>query len=208
MSFYANSILPHLIRHTMRGGRFAPYRRRVVGAALGRVLEVGIGSGENLPYYGAGVTELIGLEPSARLAAMTRRAAAGAAFDVHVIEASAERMPLDNHGVDTVVLTWTLCSIPDAPAALREIRRVLQREGRLLFVEHGRSPERGVGKLQDVLTPFWRRVAGGCHLNRSIDRLIAEAGFALEHLETGYMAGPRLLTYLYEGRARPTGSGR
>lgn len=203
MSFYSDTILPHLIRHTMRGGRFAPYRRRVVGQAVGRVLEVGIGAGENLSYYGAAVTEVIGLEPSARLARMSRKAAAAAAFEMRVIEARAEEMPLDNGGVDTVVMTWTLCSIPDAPAALREIRRVLQPDGRLLFVEHGGAPDRGIRWLQDRLTPLWRRLAGGCHLNRPIDRMIGRAGFAVERVETGYMAGPRLFTFLYEGRARP-----
>lgn len=201
MGFYSERVLPHLIRSAMRGERFAPYRQRNVARASGRVLEVGIGSGENLPLYTAAVTEVIGVEPSPRLAAMARESAARASYPVTVAEASAEQMPLDAGSIDTIVMTWTLCSIPDPGRALAEMRRVLKPEGRLLFVEHGLAPDRGVRFLQRRLTPLWKRLAGGCHLDRDTAALIANAGFEIDRLETGYMPGARLLSYIYEGCA-------
>jgi ubiquinone/menaquinone biosynthesis C-methylase UbiE len=145
---------------------------------------------------------VIGLEPSPKLIALARRAqraAAGAQF----IEGSAEEIPLKDGTIDTVVMTWTLCSIPDPSRALGEIRRVLKPGGRLLFAEHGRAPEPNVALWQDRLTPMWKRFAGGCHLNRAIGPLIEAAGFAFDRCETGYMRGPRPLTFMYEGSARP-----
>lgn len=162
MGFYSDRILPHLIRTTMRDERFAPYRRRNVALAVGRVLEVGIGSGENLPHYGATVAEVIGVEPAARLAAMATESAARTSVPVTVTTASAERLPLDAESIDTVVMTWTLCSIPDPTLALAEMRRVLRPGGRLLFVEHGLAPDCGVRFLQRRLTPGWKHLAGGC----------------------------------------------
>lgn len=120
-----------------------------------------------------------------------------------MIEGSAEAIPLENGSVDTVVTTWTLCSIPDAGRALREIYRVLNPAGRLLFVEHGRAPEPNVCWWQDHLTPVWKRLGGGCHLNRPIKMLIEDAGFRFERCETGYMRGPKPMTFMYEGSARP-----
>lgn len=134
---------------------------------------------------------------------MARRQAAGVAFPVELLEASAEAIPLDDHTADAVVTTWTLCTIPDPVRALREMQRILRPEGRLLFVEHGRSPDARVRAWQDRLTPVWRRLAGGCHLNRQIDALLAEGGFRIERLEPGYGMGPRPFAYLYRGVARP-----
>jgi ubiquinone/menaquinone biosynthesis C-methylase UbiE len=122
---------------------------------------------------------------------------------VELILGSAEAIPLDDESVDTVVMTWTGCSIPDITAGLAQLRRVLRPAGRLLFVEHGRAPELGVARWQDRLTPLWRRISGGCHLNRKIDVLIETAGFRFERLVTGYMTGPRPFTFMYEGSARP-----
>ncbi|MDO8542485.1 MAG: class I SAM-dependent methyltransferase [Opitutaceae bacterium] len=201
MGFYGERILPHLIKLTMRNRDLVPYRERVISAASGRVLEVGIGSGENLSRYGARVSEVVGLEPAARLATMARRAANGSAVPVTIIEAPGEMIPLDGQSIDTVVMTWTLCSIPDPAAALQEIRRVLKPEGHLLFVEHGLAPDERVRKWQHRLTPVWTRLAGGCHLDREMSSLIANAGFRIERLETGYMRGPRPLTFMYEGCA-------
>ena len=204
MGFYQDQIVPQLINLAMRHRKVAAYRGRVVPAAEGRVLEVGIGSGLNLPFYGPGVRQVIGLEPSPKLLAMARRAAGGEAGKVELIKGSAESIPLDRASVDTVVTTWTLCSIPDATAALVEMRRVLKPDGRLLFVEHGRAPEPNVVWWQDRLTPAWKRVGGGCHLNRAIADMIEGAGFAFDRLQTGYMrGGPRAVAFMYEGSARP-----
>lgn len=203
MGFYTERILPHLIRATMRRARFAPYRQRGVSAASGRVLEIGMGAGENLSWYGSGVIEVIGLEPSQSLAAMARAAAARAPVPVTVREASAEAIPLDAHSVDTVVMTWTLCSIADPHRALGEIRRVLKPDGRFHFVEHGLAPDRGVRFFQRSLTPLWKHLAGGCHLDRDMAALVGASGFRLAEVHTGYMPGPRPLSFMYEGCARP-----
>jgi ubiquinone/menaquinone biosynthesis C-methylase UbiE len=204
MGFYQDQIVPLLINLAMRNKKTLAYRRRVVPAAEGRVLEIGIGSGLNLPFYGPGVRQVIGLEPSPKLLAMARRAAGAPAGAVELLKGSAESIPLDRASVDTVVTTWTLCSIPDAAGALAEMRRVLKPGGRLLFVEHGRAPEPNVVWWQDRLTPAWKRVGGGCHLNRAIAEMIEGAGFGFDRLETGYMRGaPRAMAFMYEGSARP-----
>jgi ubiquinone/menaquinone biosynthesis C-methylase UbiE len=201
MAFYQNHILPHLIRLTMRGQHLTPYRERALAAAEGRVLEIGIGAGANLAFYGPNTRELVGLEPSPRLVEMARKAGERARLPIELVEASAERIPLDSHSVDTVVMTWTLCSISNPLAALREMRRVLKPEGRLLFVEHGLAPDARVRKWQHRLTPIWKHLAGGCHLDRAMDALIAKGGFQIVRLETGYMKGPKPMTFMYEGLA-------
>lgn len=201
MGIYTEHVLPHLIALAMRSGNFAPYRKRVASRAEGRVLEVGIGSGANLQFYSSRVREIVGLEPSGRLVAMARRAAADTQVVVSFVEASAEAMPLDPASFDTAVMTWTLCSVSDVDRALAEIRRVLKPNGRLLFVEHGLAPTERVRRWQNRLTPVWKRLAGGCHLNRAIGSLIAGAGFRVERLEIGYMRGPRPMAFIYEGSA-------
>jgi len=202
MSWYRRHILPHLVDLGMRQERLSAYRRRLLSDAEGRVLEIGVGSGLNLQFYGPATSELLALDPSPELLAMARKAAPAAPFPVAWLEASAEAIPLASHSVDTAVSTWTLCSVPDAARALAEIRRVLKPGGRLLFVEHGRAPDASVRWWQDQLTPLWKHVAGGCHLNRAAPDLVEAAGFRIERLETGYMPGPRPLTFMYEGRAR------
>lgn len=206
-SFYQGTILPCLIHAVMRHERLAPYRRRIAGEAAGRVLEIGAGSGLNLPFYTGRAHHVIGLDPSSPLLARAtdRRLVQAAAMgpSVALLRASAEAIPLDAKSVDTVVTTWTLCSVPNARSALLEARRILKPSGRLLFVEHGRSPDEAIRRWQDRLTPVWKHVAGGCHLNRPIDTLVEECGFHIERLTTDYMMGPRLLTFMYEGSARP-----
>jgi ubiquinone/menaquinone biosynthesis C-methylase UbiE len=202
MGFYQDQIVPSLINWSMRQKNLAAYRARIIPAAEGRVLEIGIGSGLNLPFYSRNVARIIGLEPSPRLLAMARRVERnGSNGSVEFIEGSAEAIPLQDANVDTVVTTWTLCSIPDALRALRDMRRVLRPGGRLLFVEHGRAPDPIIW-WQDRLIPAWKRLGGGCHLNRAIGTLIEGAGFRFDRLETGYMRGPKPMTFMYEGSAR------
>ncbi|MGH7058481.1 MAG: class I SAM-dependent methyltransferase [Acetobacteraceae bacterium] len=203
MGLYSQFVLPPLCHLAMRNRQLRPYRARTVGAARGRVLEVGAGSGLNLAYYRADVREVFALEPEAKLLGMARRAGRADGLAVRFLEASAEAIPLDRESIDTVVTTWTLCTIADAAAALGEMRRVLRPGGRLLFVEHGLAPEERVRRWQDRLTPAWRRIAGGCHLNRPVRAMIEDAGFRMERIETGYMRGPRPFTFLYQGSAAP-----
>jgi ubiquinone/menaquinone biosynthesis C-methylase UbiE len=203
MGFYQNQIVPLLINLAMRRRDLAAYRSRIVPAAEGRVLEIGIGSGLNLPFYSRHVEHVIGLDPSPKLLAMARRASERTSGTVDFVDGSAEEIPLGNGTIDTVVMTWALCSIPDATRALREIHRVLKPGGRLLFVEHGRAPDPNVVQWQDRLTPVWKRVSGGCHLNLAIGSLIEAAGFQFNRLETGYMRGPKPMTFMYEGSAHP-----
>ena len=202
VGFYADRILPRVLDMAMRQETLLPYRRRLASRARGRILEIGVGSGPNLPLYAADV-QVVGVEPSPRLLSMARAAVRKAGRSVELIEGSAEALPLDAGSIDTVVTTWTLCSIPDTAAALREVRRVLRPSGQWLFVEHGLSPDPGVRRWQHWLTPLNRRVAGGCHLDRPIRTLIEDAGFVIEHLEQGYMKGPKPMTFMYEGTARP-----
>ena len=204
MGFYSDIILPRLCDFAMRNKQLVPFRERVIGAAEGRVLEIGVGSGMNLPFYRPPVREILALEPAPQLVTMARSASRATSMPVRFLEASAEAIPLDKYSVDTIVTTWTLCSIPQAATALADMRRVLRPGGKLLFVEHGLAPDEGVRRWQDRLTPVWRCISGGCHLNRPIRSMIEGAGFHLDRIETGYMPGPKSMTFMYEGSARPT----
>ncbi|WP_024520519.1 class I SAM-dependent methyltransferase [Bradyrhizobium sp. Tv2a-2] len=203
MGFYQRHVIPCLTHLAMSQSQLLPFRQHVVGAAEGRVLEIGVGSGLNFPHYGTAVGSVIGLEPSAELLRMARTRARTAAVPVTLLDASAEAIPLDSSSMDTIVTTWTLCTIPNASRALAEMRRVLRPGGALLFVEHGRAPEAGVARWQDRLDPLWSSFAGGCHLNRKMDDLVTGTGFRIEALQNSRLPGPRTHTYLYEGRARP-----
>lgn len=204
MHLYNDWIFPGLCHMAMRSSRLHPYRRRVLAAATGEVLEIGIGSGLNLPFYGPDVRGIHGLEPATRLLATARRSGAAAgAPPLRLIQGSAEAIPLERHSVDTIVSTWTLCSIPGADRALEEMRRVLRPGGSLLFVEHGLAPDASVRRWQHRLTPAWRALSAGCHLDRAIPALIESGGFRMTGLDAAYMPGPRFVTYFYEGRATP-----
>ncbi|MGE3481471.1 MAG: class I SAM-dependent methyltransferase [Gammaproteobacteria bacterium] len=202
MTFYGRWILPQLTAWAMRTRELTPYRARLVPRARGCVLEVGVGSGLNLPWYGPHVERVIGIEPSG---ALLRRAAAlraRAACPVHLLAAVAEAIPLATASIDTAVMTWTLCSLGDARAGLREIRRVLRPDGSLLFVEHGLAPDPGIAAWQHRLDPLWWQVS--CHLDNPVEQLLAEAGFSLAEHESGYLGtGPKFVTYMTEGLARP-----
>lgn len=202
MAFYRERVLPCLIHLSMRQQNLVPYRRRLIAAAEGAVLEIGVGSGINLPLYGDRAKHVVALDPSPRLLEMARRHAARARPSVELVQGSAEAIPLADRSMDTVVTTWTLCTIPSVLSALGEMRRVLKPGGQLLFVEHGRAPDEAVRRWQDRLTPLWKCIGGGCHLNRAIAELVEAAGFRIDRLETGYMKGPKPMTFMYEGRAR------
>ncbi len=203
VGWYERSLIPPLTHLAMRNRRLLPYRRRALAEAEGAVLEIGIGSGLNLPLYGPHVRRVIGVDPSAGLLRRAARAGAAAPVAVDLLRGSAESLPLPDASIDVAVTTWSLCTIPDPGRALTEVRRVLRPTGRLVFVEHGLAADEGVARWQRRLTPLWRRCAGGCHLDRPMAELVAGAGFALSRLHTGYLASPRLLTFMYEGIAAP-----
>ena len=203
MEAYAKYILPRIIDLVMKNKDLARLRADWGPHAHGDVLEIGIGSGLNLPFYSSEVRRLYGVEPSVELQRLARVRAASATTKVEFLSQSAEEaLPLSDQSIDTVVITWTLCSIADPPSALRQMKRVLKPSGLLIFVEHGRAPDPKVSTWQDRITPVWKRIGGGCHLNRNIDVLLKDAGFKIEELETNYLPGPRPMTYTYRGFAR------
>jgi ubiquinone/menaquinone biosynthesis C-methylase UbiE len=206
--FYNRFVLPRLIDFAMSRDDAAKLRAANIPKASGVVLEVGIGSGLNVPFYASTVKRLVGVDPSAQLLAMAADRKASASFPVELLRHSAEDLPLETHSIDTVVVTWSLCSIANPSAGLAEMRRVLKPEGSFIFVEHGLAPEPDVQNWQNRLTPMWRRFAGGCHLNRPIARLIRDAGFAIAELRTEYAPGPRPMTFTYQGVAYANDSTR
>lgn len=206
MRLYARYVLPRLIDLVMRNKADAAERAKLIPLAAGVVLEIGIGSALNVPYYGSAVKRVYGVDPSRELWNIARRRVKDARFAVDFLAASSESIPLDDATADTAVMTWTLCSIPDADRALGEIRRVLKPGGRLVFIEHGWAPDPGVEAWQRRVNPLWRRVSGGCNLDRKIDDLIVGAGFQITRIERSYADGPKPLSYLYKGLAEPTPS--
>jgi len=202
LNIYEKYVLPKLIHLTMQNKTAKAERAKLVPLASGTVLEVGIGSGLNIPFYGPKVRKLFALDPSLELWKMARNRVTNAPFPVEFFDYSAESIPLGDMTIDTVVTTWTLCTIRNPAEALTEMRRVLKPEGQLIFVEHGRSPDRGVLAWQDRLNPMWKRVAGGCNLNRKIDDLIIDAGFRVTQIERAYSRGAKPLSYLYKGLAQ------
>ena len=203
MDLYARYVLPRLIDLAMRNKETASLRAEWIPYARGDVLEIGIGSGLNLPFYSPQVQCVYGVDPSVELGQLARKRAAAGSTKVEFLSQSAEEpLPLANASMDTVVITWTLCSIPNAPNALEEMKRVLKPSGQLIFLEHGRAPDPGVVLWQNRLTPFWKRFTGGCHLNRKIDQLISDAGFHITELRTDYLPGPRAMSYTYQGFAQ------
>jgi ubiquinone/menaquinone biosynthesis C-methylase UbiE len=204
MGFYARHVFPHIINMAMKNKDATRLRETWVPQARGEVLEIGIGSGLNLPFYSSEVQHVVGVEPSLALQEMAaKRAATGHTRVNFLLQSADEPLPLPDESIDTIVMTWTLCSIPNAPKALAEMKRVLKPDGRLLFIEHGRAPKPNVVAWQDRLTPIWKRIGGGCRLNRKIDELITAAGFQIGGLKTYYLPGPRPMTYTYQGFAEP-----
>jgi ubiquinone/menaquinone biosynthesis C-methylase UbiE len=202
MSFYDRYVLPRLLDLAMRNSEVARYRARLVPRARGAVVEIGIGSGLNLPFYGGHVERLGGVDPSHELLAMTRKKTAGSSFPVELIARGAESLPLDAGSADCAVTTYRLCTIPQPLAALREVHRVLRPGGSIIFAEHGLAPDASVERWQHRLNPWWRRLAGGCNLDRRIDALLTAAGFEITEITREYARGPKPLAYVYSGIAR------
>ncbi len=207
MGLYARHVLPRLVHYACGHGPAERERGRVVPAARGRVLEVGIGSGLNLPHYDPQAVERVwGVDPSGELLARARDAADRAPFPVELLEGAAdEALPIAPGSIDTVVVTWSLCTIPRPEAALAAARRALAPGGSLLFLEHGRSTDAPVRRWQERMNPLWGRCAGGCRLDRDPPALVVAAGFRLEELDAGYVPGPRFASYVYRGRASVSG---
>ncbi len=204
-NWYERHILPRALDMTCGMPMFGRMRQRVVARAQGRVLEVGIGTGLNMRYYDkARVSHITGLDPAMQMHPLAQERIESAGFKVDLIGLSAEQIPRSDSSFDTVLMTYTLCTITDPHAALLEIRRVLAPTGRLLYCEHGRAPDASVQRWQERLQPLWGKVAGGCHLGRDVPALLHAAGFALPDLQTGYIAGPRPFTFHYWGEALPT----
>lgn len=203
MGFYEDQILPRGIDWGMSGERFSILRKEYLAGVSGRVLEVGFGSGLNLPYFSDTVTHLYALDPSQLGRRLAKKRIQHAPFPVEFVELEGSRFGLPDHSVDAVVSTWTLCTIPDPTAALKEIRRVLKPEGKYCFLEHGLSPDRRVARLQNLWNPMQKWFAGGCHVNREIDHLILNSGFKILDSKNFYMEGPKVLTYMYGGVASP-----
>jgi len=203
MGFYDERILPNLIACACGARPISKLRRDMVPQAEGVVLEVGLGSGTNLPFYDPDrVRQVIGVEPSGGMRVKAQRAIARQSLPVELLDAPGEALPLQDGSVDTVLLTFTLCTIPDAPHALGEMRRVLKPGGRLVFLEHGLAPDAVIARWQRRVEPVWKRLGGGCHLARPIDRLIAGHGFRIDTLEADYTPkSPRLAGYVYRGCA-------
>ena len=202
MGLYGKYVLPRVVHLACSARPNMRQREKLVPLASGRVLEVGMGSGLNLPFYDARrVTKVWGLEPSPEMSKMASAAVEAVAFDVEFVSAGGEQIPLDSESFDTVLMTFTLCTIPDAERALREIARVLKRGGKLLFCEHGAAPDAGVRRWQHRIDPLWRRLAGGCHLNRDIPGLIRRGGFEITRMDTMYIPGWRPASFNYWGAA-------
>lgn len=202
MNLYDRYFLPTLIDWVCGIRPVQRQRAKIVPRAQGRVLEIGIGTGRNLPFYDhARLEKLYGLDPALQMHRKARQRMQAAGLEVELLDLPAERIPMEDASFDTVLMTFTLCTIPDAVSALQEMRRVLKPQGRLLFCEHGKAPDASVRRWQDRLTPLWKPIAGGCHLNRDIPGLLAEGGFRVEEMEQLYLPGPRPLTYNYWGSA-------
>lgn len=201
MGFYTDRVLPHCVNLVMGRGEMAEVRARVCEGLAGEVVEIGFGTGHNLPHLPREVTRLKAVEPSEVSVRLAEDRIAAAPFPVDVVGLDGQALPLLDDSADAVLCTWSLCTIPDAGAALSEMRRVLKPGGRLHFVEHGASPEAGVRRWQDRFNGVQQVIAGGCNLNRDIAGLITGAGFRLEAMENHYLSGPKAFGYLYEGRA-------
>lgn len=202
MGFYEDRVLPRFVDVALGGRAFADLRARVASGLKGEVLEVGFGSGRNVPHYPSAVSRVRAVDPATYGRTLAAKRVAASPVPVEYVGLDGEELPLPDASVDHVLSTWTLCTIPGVDAALGEIRRVLRPGGALHFIEHGRAPEPKVARVQDRLTPIQRRLFGGCHLNRRIDELVTAGGLEIERIENFFMRGPKAFGYMFEGVAR------
>lgn len=202
IDLYDRYLLPRVVHFTCSRNPNMRQRAKVVPAASGDVLEVGFGSGLNLPFYdGSEVHHLWALDPSQEMWALAQASAQRAPFPVEFLKAPAEDVPIPDRTVDTVVLTYTLCTLPDVPRALAEVARVLRPGGLLLFCEHGLAPDEGTRRWQHRLNPLWKRFSGGCQLNRDIPALLHEGGFQATEISAMYIPGWKPASFNYWGKA-------
>ncbi len=202
MGFYDKYVLPRVVNLTCSLKPTMKQREKIVPLAEGRVLEIGVGSGLNLPFYNPEkVRHLWGLDPSTEMWALAQKTNRKLDFEIEFLEASAGAIPLDSDCVDTVMITYTLCTIPEVLPALEEMRRVLKVDGRLLFCEHGIAPDRSVRKWQDRLNPLWMKFGGGCNLNRPIPELLEKGGFKIRGMDAMYIPGWKPASFNYWGSA-------
>ena len=203
MSVYEDRILPHLIGLACGSKPTRKQREKIVHRAYGDVLEIGFGGGLNLPYYDRDrVRHVFGLEPSEGMRRSASRMIDASAVDVELIDLPGEEIPLDDNSVDSILVTYTLCTIPDVAAALHGMRRVLKPGGQLFYCEHGRAPDAGVYRWQRRMNPVWRKLAGGCNMDRDIPALLEAGGFTIEEDNRMYIPGIRALSYNFWGAAR------
>ncbi|VAW23345.1 SAM-dependent methyltransferase PA0798 (UbiE paralog) [hydrothermal vent metagenome] len=201
MGLYNKFILPKAIHWACSQKPSMLQRGKIIPLAMGNVLEIGIGSGLNLSYYTKNVKHLTAIDPSEELWKKSNINTLSLPFEFEFIKAFAENIPLADNYFDTVVMTYTMCTIPDLNKAFSEIRRVLKPTGKLLFCEHGKAPEKGIQRYQNIVNPFWKRIGGGCNLNRNIPTLIKSNGFTIKKLETMYLPGWKPASYNYWGMA-------
>lgn len=202
MSVYADRVLPRIINVVMNTKQTREIRQRVCADLTGDVVEIGFGTGHNLPFLPATVNTLRAVEPAGLGVRLAKDRIAAAGVPVHVVGLDGQQLPLEDSSADSVLCTWSLCTIPDPVAAVREMRRVLRPGGRLHFVEHGRAPDDGVRRWQDRLNGIQQRMAGGCNLNRDIPAILQAGGMRVADLDTYYGKGePKPYAYLFEGRA-------
>lgn len=202
MNLYDQHVLPHLIDFACGMGAVMKTRAQIVPQAEGRVLEIGIGSGLNLSFYDpTKVSVIVGVDPSAAMQKLAQQRAAEISIPVEMIALELGQIQAADASFDSIVCTFTLCTIPDAMAALQEMRRVLKPGGKLLFSEHGLAPDLPVVRWQHRLTPLWKPFSGGCHLNRDIPALIRAGGFSIGQLDSSYLKGPRPMTWVSRGWA-------
>lgn len=202
MGFYDKYLLPRVVHFTCGQNPAMKQREKVVPLARGKVLEIGIGSGLNIPYYDPDkVSHLWGIDPSREMWSLAEKNAQQHHLDAEFMESVAESIPLEDNSADTVVMTYTLCTIPDVPLALEEVRRVLTPGGRLLFCEHGEAPDAGIRRWQRRMNPVWNRLGGGCNLNRPIPRLLEASGFRSDDMQTMYIPGWKPACFNYWGSA-------